>query len=561
MYSRRNAIISRVLDFCRKLTGKKAKAITAAVTEQTAEQSAEQTDIQAAAPAPAQERQPRRQNAEYSRHDSGRPGRPPRDRFDASRSDQRSERRHDAPRPRRDTANAGPKLNPDHRSEVLPALRVISRDQHSISRKDISPSALKVLYRLNDAGFEAYLVGGCIRDLLLGLIPKDFDVVTNATPDEVRSVFKNCRLIGRRFRLAHVVFGREVIEVATFRGHHSGGEEEENIPAGVRSDHGQILRDNVYGTIEEDAERRDFSINALYYSVRDFAIYDFANGVEAISQRKIELIGDPETRYREDPVRILRAIRFATKLNMDLSPTTAALIPELAVLLKNIPAARLFDESLKLLMAGKAFDNFIMMRDLGILKQLLPQVHKVLKQDSEGKVFSLITNALQDTDERVAQDKPVTPAFIYAALLWYPVEQRMQTLLVESGLNDIDALNIAMTEVLDDLVRTIGIPKRFTMVVRDFWSLQGRLSKRAGRRAFKLLELPKFRGAFDFMQLRAKAEGGQMAELALWWQQFVNADDAEREELVLDLGREGQEVRKPRRKRKPVRRKPPVDQA
>ncbi len=552
--ARRKAIISRVLDFCRKLTGKKAKAITAAVVEQT------ETQPEPAAAVP--ERRPRRHNAEYQRNDNGRPGRPPRERYDQQHPEQRTDRhRQDTPRPRRDHSNLGPKLNPEHQSAVLPALRVISRDQHNISRKDISPNALKVLYRLNDAGFEAYLVGGCIRDLLLGLIPKDFDVVTNATPDEVRAVFKNCRLIGRRFRLAHVVFGREVIEVATFRGHHSGGEEEENIPAGVRSDHGQILRDNVYGTIEEDAERRDFSINALYYSVRDFAIYDFANGVEAIQQRKIELIGDPETRYREDPVRILRAIRFATKLNMQLAPATAALIPELAVLLKNIPAARLFDESLKLLMAGKAFDNFVLMRDLGILKQLLPQVHKVLKQDSEGKVFNLIANALQDTDERVAQDKPVTPAFIYAALLWYPVELRMQTLLIESGLNDIDALNIAMTEVLDDVVRTIGIPKRFTLVVRDLWSLQGRLSKRAGRRAFKLMELPKFRGAFDFMQLRAKAEGGQLAELALWWQQFVHADDAEREELVLDLGKEGQEVRKPRRKRKPVRRKPAADQA
>jgi poly(A) polymerase len=552
--ARRKAIISRVLDFCRKLTGKKAKAITSAVVEQT------ETQPEPAAPAP--ERRPRRTNAEYQRNDNGRPGRPPRERYDQQYPEQRTDRhRQDTPRPRRDHSNLGPKLNPEHQSAVLPALRVISRDQHNISRKDISPNALKVLYRLNDAGFEAYLVGGCIRDLLLGLIPKDFDVVTNATPDEVRGVFKNCRLIGRRFRLAHVVFGREVIEVATFRGHHSGGEEEENIPAGVRSDHGQILRDNVYGTIEEDAERRDFSINALYYSVRDFAIYDFANGVEAIQQRKIELIGDPETRYREDPVRILRAIRFATKLNMQLAPATAALIPELAVLLKNIPAARLFDESLKLLMAGKAFDNFVLMRDLGILKQLLPQVHKVLKQDSEGKVFNLIANALQDTDERVAQDKPVTPAFIYAALLWYPVELRMQTLLIESGLNDIDALNIAMTEVLDDVVRTIGIPKRFTLVVRDLWSLQGRLSKRAGRRAFKLMELPKFRGAFDFMQLRAKAEGGQLAELALWWQQFVHSDDAEREELVLDLGKEGQEVRKPRRKRKPVRRKPAADQA
>ncbi len=281
-----------MLDFCRKLTGKKAKAITEAVVEQT------ETQPEPAAAAP--ERRPRRTNAEYSRNDSQRPGRPPRERYDNQRQDgsraaaNHAERpRYDSPRPRRDSSNLGPKLNPDHQSDILPALRIISRDQHTISRKDISPNALKVLYRLNDAGFEAYLVGGCIRDLLLGLIPKDFDVVTNATPDEVRAVFKNCRLIGRRFRLAHVVFGREVIEVATFRGHHSGGEEEENIPAGVRSDHGQILRDNVYGTIEEDAERRDFSINALYYSVRDFAIDDILSGV---AQAEVRLPGPPASR-------------------------------------------------------------------------------------------------------------------------------------------------------------------------------------------------------------------------------------------------------------------------
>ena len=568
-----------MLDFCRKLTGKRAKVITEAVANQTTEQAdaaepaaVKSRDNSPAASRPAKaegdtRRRPPRDNRERGdsreRSDNRERGEyqnriESRDRY-ADRHD-RSERndsreRHDS-RPRREAK--GPKLNPNHQSAVLPALRVIPRDQHVISRKDISPNALKVLYRLQDAGFEAYLVGGCIRDLLLGQQPKDFDVVTNALPDEVRQVFKNCRLIGRRFRLAHVVFGREIIEVATFRGHHSGGEEEENIPAGVRSDHGQILRDNVYGTIEEDAERRDFSINALYYSVSDFAIYDFANGVEAIAERKIELIGDPETRYREDPVRILRAIRFATKLNMDIAPATAAPIHELAVLLKNIPAPRLFDESLKLLLAGKAFDNFIMLRDFGILKQLLPAVHKVLKQDSEGKVFNLITSALQDTDERVAQDKPVTPAFIYAALLWYPVELRMQTLLIESGLNEIDALNIAMTEVLDDVVRTIGIPKRFTLSIRDLWALQGRLSKRAGRRAFKLMEQPKFRGAFDFMLLRAKAEGGALAELALWWQQFVNADEASREELIQDLGKEGIE-RKPKRRRKPTRRKPAAD--
>lgn len=534
------AIISRVLDFCRRLTGKKAKLIQQAVeTQTTAQEDAANRDTPAAQPHTARP-------APFERYHSERPGRQRRDRrqqVSQAESPQRQQQRQHG------RSGQGPQLNPNHQSAVLPPLRVIPRDQHNISRKDISPNALKVLYRLNDAGYEAYLVGGCIRDLLLGQTPKDFDVVTNANPDQVRQVFKNCRLIGRRFRLAHVVFGPEIIEVATFRGHHSGGEEEENLPAGVRSDHGQILRDNVYGTIEEDAERRDFSINALYYSVRDFAIYDFANGVAAIEAGSIELIGDPQTRYREDPVRMLRAIRFATKLNMQIAPATAAPIHELAGLLKNIPAARLFDESLKLLLAGKAFDNFMLLKEFGIIKELLPQVHKVLKQDSEGKVLELITSALQDTDERVAQDKPVTPAFVYAALLWYPVELRMQTLLIESGLNDIDALNIAMTEVLDDVVRLIGIPKRFTLSIRDIWALQGRLSKRAGRRAFKLMEQPKFRGALDFMQLRAKAEGGALEELAVWWQQFVHASDEEREELVSCLGKEGIE-RKPRKRRR-----------
>lgn len=440
------------------------------------------------------------------------------------------------------------------RQSILPELKKISRDAHSVSRKDISPNALKVLYRLKDAGYEAYLVGGCIRDILLGLKPKDFDVVTNAHPEQVRQVFKNCRLIGRRFRLAHVVFGREVIEVATFRGHHTG--DDETSPKASQSDAGQILRDNVYGTIEEDAERRDFSINALYYSVADFAIYDFANGIEAIAARKIELIGDPETRYREDPVRMLRAVRFATKLNMDIAPESKEPIKELAVLLKNIPAARLFEEFLKLFMAGKAFDNFVMLNDLGIIKQLLPQLAKVLKQDSSGKVFNMITKAMQDTDQRVAIDKPVTPAFTFAALLWYPVEQRAEKLLVESGLNEVDALNIAMMEVLDEVQRSIAIPKRFSLTIKDIWFLQNRLSKRAGRRAFKLMEQVKFRGAYDFLQLRAQAEGGELLELANWWQRFQSDDEAGREILVQNLGKEGIE-RRPRRRRPPTKRRPP----
>jgi len=424
-------------------------------------------------------------------------------------------------------------------------MKKIPRDAHAVSRKDISPNALKVLYRLKDAGYDAYLVGGCIRDLLLGLKPKDFDVVTNAHPEQIRQVFKNCRLIGRRFRLAHIVFGREIIEVATFRGHHSG---DEDNPKSSQSDAGMILRDNVYGTIEEDAERRDFSINALYYSVNDFCIYDFANGIEAIAERKIELIGDPETRFREDPVRMLRAVRFATKLNMQIAPETLAPIKDLAILLKNIPAARMFEEALKLFLAGKGFDNFMLLHELGIIKQIMPSVAKVLKQDSSGKMQQLITSAMQDTDERVAADKPVTPAFTFAALLWYPVEFRAQTLLVESGLNELDAFNIAMMEILDDMQRSIAIPKRFTLTIRDIWSLQHRLNKRAGRRAFKLMEQTKFRGAYDFLCLRAKAEGGALQELALWWQRFQQVDEHGREHLIQQLGKEGQE-RKPRRRR------------
>ncbi|WP_337843031.1 polynucleotide adenylyltransferase PcnB [Rheinheimera sp.] len=437
-------------------------------------------------------------------------------------------------------------------------MKKIPRDAHAVSRKDISPNALKVLYRLKDAGYEAYLVGGCIRDLLLGLKPKDFDVVTNAHPEQIRQVFKNCRLIGRRFRLAHVVFGREIIEVATFRGHHSG---DESTPKSSQSDAGMILRDNVYGSIEEDAERRDFSINALYYSVNDFCIYDFANGIEAIAERKIELIGDPETRYREDPVRMLRAVRFATKLNMQIAPDTLAPIQELSVLLKNIPAARMFEEALKLFLAGKGFDNFMLLNELGIIKQILPGVAKSLKQDSEGKMLQLITSAMQDTDERVAIDKPVTPAFTFAALLWYPVEVRAQTLLIESGLNELDAFNIAMMEVLDDVQRSIAIPKRFTLTIRDIWSLQSRLSKRAGRRAFKLLEQTKFRGAYDFLCLRAKAEGGDLLELAQWWQRFQQEDEAGREQLVQQLGKEGIERRPKRRRSYNKTRRPRTDQS
>ncbi|WP_449357755.1 hypothetical protein [Alishewanella longhuensis] len=244
---------------------------------------------------------------------------------------------------------------------------------------------------------------------------------------------------------------------------------------------------------------------------------------------------------------MLRAIRFATKLNMQIAPESAADIPQLEVLLKNFPAPRLFDELVKMWLSGKGFDNFMLMRELNILKQLVPQLEKLLKQEPEGKAFQLITRALQDTDQRVASDKPVTPAFIFAAMLWYPVEVRAQTLLIESGLNENDAFGIAMTEILDDIQRTIAIPKRFSLAMRDIWFLQSRLSKRAGRRAFKLMEQSKFRGAYDFLVLRVAAEGGELQELARWWEQFQYSDESERLALIQQLGKAG--IDSPKRRR------------
>src|SRR5690554_3798343 len=255
---------------------------------------------------------------------------------------------------------------------ILAQPRILTRDQHSVSRKDISEAALKVLYRLHNAGFQAYLVGGCVRYLLLGLHPKDFDVTTNATPEQIRKLFRNCRLVGRRFRLAHVVFGREIIEVATFRGHHDSADSDDSIKVGKQDAEGMLLRDNVYGSIEEDAQRRDFTINALYYNIADFSIVDFADGVKDIESGLIRMIGDPATRYREDPVRMLRAVRFATKLNMRLDDTVAKPIKELAPLLQNIPPARLFEEVLKLFTAGKALANFEMMVEYHLFQPLFP---------------------------------------------------------------------------------------------------------------------------------------------------------------------------------------------
>jgi poly(A) polymerase len=413
----------------------------------------------------------------------------------------------------------------------------IPRDQHNISRKQLSPNALKVLYRLQDNGYEAYLVGGCVRDILLGLVPKDFDVVTNATPEQVKASFNNCRLIGRRFRLAHIMYGREIIEVATFRAHHEQPSSEDNNKNNVshHSDEGQLLRDNVYGNIEEDAQRRDFTINALYYSVNGFYVRDFANGIESIKARKIELIGDPEGRYREDPVRMLRAIRFATKLDMVIEPATEAPLYELGSLLTNIPAPRLFEESMKLTMAGKSEANYLMMRKYDLFSAMFPVPSEALNGDMDSKQERLVRQVFINTDIRINNRKRVTPAYIHAALLWYVVEQETQRQITENKLSQYDASYLAMTEVLARHCRSIALPKRFSTVSRDIWQLQQRLNRRMGKRAIKLLEHPKFRAGYDFLLLRGEIEGGEVAELGQWWTDFQNADPKAQEVMTDDI--------------------------
>nr|WP_245849894.1 polynucleotide adenylyltransferase PcnB [Oceanimonas doudoroffii] len=447
--------------------------------------------------------------------------------------------------------------------EALPLQPVVlTRDQHGISRRQISENALKVLYRLNKAGFDAYLVGGGVRDLLLGRQPKDFDVATNATPEQVKGLFSNCRLVGRRFRLAHVLFGRDVIEVATFRGHHHSVNTSKHISA--RSKEGMLLRDNVYGTIEEDAERRDFTVNALYYNIADFTVHGFAGGLADLEARRLELIGDPQTRYREDPVRMLRAVRFSAKLGLSISPRTEAPIKELAPLLTDIPPARLFEETLKLLLAGQGVETYRQLQHYGLFAPLFPEAAEVMGRGNN-RYGRFIELALANTDERIAQDQRVTPAFLYAALLWGPVETRTQEFVNEGGLGYHDAFMLAADDVIGRQVKSVAIPRRFSTVVRDIWQLQDRLTKRAGKRPFRLLEHPKFRAGYDFLLLRAELDP-RLKELAEWWTEFQQANPVERHPAERhsaerqpqsrnDEGKDGGGRKRKRPRRRPRRRK------
>jgi len=419
---------------------------------------------------------------------------------------------------------------------------IIPRPEHSISRDNIDDAALKVLYRLHKAGYRAMLVGGGVRDLLLGHAPKDFDIATDAHPEDVKKLFSNSRLIGRRFRLAHVFFGREIIEVATFRASQLDEDITDSEIDRAHNDSGRILRDNVYGQIEDDVWRRDFTINALYYDIADFSIVDYTSAMDDVKNKVLRLIGDPNTRYREDPVRMLRALRFAAKLDFVIHPDSEQPIFELGPLLADIPPARLYEEVLKLFHSGKGVVTLQLLRKYDLLKYLFKPADDALKQGNE--VFeAFIHLALQSTDKRINEGKPVTPAFLFAAMLWGTVDELSEE-LKRSGDPITIAMQNASSTVLSQQVKTISIPKRFSMVVRDIWQMQHRFKFRHGKRAKSLLMHKKFRAAYDFMCIRSHA--GEINDDSCEWWTRIQTLPPQDQDILLKPAKA-----KPRKKKSP----------
>ena len=425
----------------------------------------------------------------------------------------------------------------DTQSRASPA--IIPRSEHNLSRSNVSPNALKVLYRLRNSGFEAFLVGGGVRDLLLGGHPKDFDVVTNALPEQIEDLFGNCRLIGRRFRLAHVRFGRDIVEVATFRATAAEPEDER-----AHSDSGRILRDNVYGSIHEDVWRRDFTVNALYYNIADFSVWDYVGGLADIQSRTLRLIGDPETRYREDPVRMLRVVRFAAKLDFTIAPEAEEPLARLGRQLRDVPPARLFDELLKLFHAGYARRSFDLLVHYDLFRYLFEDTQRVLEGPTREATLEFIRKGLDNTDERVRADKPVTPMFLYAVFLWPPIRELALELMAD-GWNETHAMVEASGRVLAR--QQTAFPRRFSAPMREMLAMQWRFLHRQGVRAVRLLQHKRFRAAYDFMLLRARC-GEVEAEVADWWTEVQTLAPPEQQK-ALGLSRG------PRRRRRGGRRR------
>jgi len=418
--------------------------------------------------------------------------------------------------------------NTDKLANLRPVPRVIPRSEHNISRNNISDNALKVLYRLKTAGYQSYLVGGSVRDLLLGREPKDFDVVTNALPEQVRELFRNGRLIGRRFKLVHVRYGGEIIEVSTFRTSHHVS----NVDGEGHMVEGRIVRDNVYGTIDDDVWRRDLTVNALFYNIEDYSVIDYVGGVKIedysvidyvggvkdIQSGRIRLIGDPSSRYTEDPVRLLRVVRFATKLGFVIDPTTEDPIQKLSGSLSEIPAARLFEEILKLFLGGCAVQTFEQLRHYNLFGQLFPQTEEALSEEEGGFPQTLLIHALENTDKRLADGLAVTPGFLIAAFLWAPLQREIEENLA-NGLRESEAIYFAADVVISRQTAITSMPRRFTQMAREIWQLQPRLKNTKGKKPERLITHPRFRAAYDFLMLRAAA-GDNLHSLVEWWTKF-----------------------------------------
>ncbi len=413
-----------------------------------------------------------------------------------------------------------------------PKPKIYSRDKHGISRSSISHGALKVCEILRAHDRSAYVVGGAVRDLLLGVVPKDFDVATDAHPDEIHRLFRRSLLIGRRFKLVHVMFGPETVEVSTFRAG-EGGEADET---------GRLLRDNVYGTRAQDAARRDFTANALYYDPHDETVLDYHGGFSDVRKKTMRIIRDATLRFREDPVRMLRAVRFAAKLGFSMDPKTRAPIHALAPLIENVPAARLFEEMLKLLLSGHAAACLTQLRKDGLHHGLLPLLDVIMEQPLGERFVRL---ALEQTDTRIQAGKSISPAFLFAALLWHEVLAAWKR-IEASGLRSIPALYQAMDQVLDAQTDKLAIPRRFTSTMKEIWALQPRLEQRSGKRAFALLTHPRFRAGYDFMLLRAES-GEVPMELANWWTRFQDAETEERNAMLVP---DTTPKKRPRRRRR-----------
>lgn len=408
---------------------------------------------------------------------------------------------------------------------------VVPRDAHGISRKNIHTNALKVLYRLSRNGYDAYLVGGCVRDLLLGLQPKDFDVATNATPEQVKSLFVNCRLIGRRFRLAHIHFGKDIIEVATFRAQATSAAKAKDS---ATNEQGMIVRDNVYGTIEEDAVRRDFTINALYYNIKDFTVIDYVGGLTDLEEGVIKMIGDPAVRYQEDPVRMLRAIRFAAKLNLDIEASAETYINEHKEMLGHVPPARLFEEIRKLFLMGHASKSFQLLLEHNLFGEIFDQAYACLLQEGHGEqTLKLLECMFADTDKRVQQGKSVTPVFLFVGLLWTSVQKQARH-FNKHGYRFFPALERAIEKVMSHQLENMSMPKHFVYRIKETWVLQHRLTKRDPSKVMEAVKHPSFRASYDLLLLRARS-GEKVQHYADWWTDFQKQSQSGKKVMVAQL--------------------------